>query len=219
MSNGSDAADQVVRYTLEGTEVALKLSGLAAKNVVAYLIAVLNDSKKTRGKTRITRMLREGKPMKIFQLPTDQLKVFAKEAKKYGVLFVAMVYKHNPAPDTDIMVFSRDAAKINRILDRLSLAVVDTGAIESEIQNERVDNDPFVHRSDVPFATSSPISSDSQSLPETEEGGRRSVKKLLEAFKEQDKKPIVKGGQNLQQAQPHIRPKRKKKSKPKGKAR
>ena len=37
MSNGSDAADQVVRYTLEGTEVALKLSGLAAKNVVAYL--------------------------------------------------------------------------------------------------------------------------------------------------------------------------------------
>ena len=24
MSNGSDAADQVVRYTLEGTEVALK---------------------------------------------------------------------------------------------------------------------------------------------------------------------------------------------------
>lgn len=82
MSNGSDAADQVVRYTLEGTEVALKLSGLAAKNVAAYLIAVLNDSKKTRGKTRITRLLREGKPMKIFQLPTDQLRVFAKEAKK-----------------------------------------------------------------------------------------------------------------------------------------
>lgn len=219
MSNGSDAADQVVRYTLEGTEVALKLSGLAAKNVATYLIAVLNDSKKTRGKTRITRMLREGKPMKVFQLPTDQLKVFAKEAKKYGVLFVAMVDKHDPAPDTDIMVFSRDAAKINRILDRLSLAVVDTGAIESEIQNERVNADPFVHRSDAPSEISLHFSNDSQSLPETEEGSRRSVKKLLEEFKQEGKKLAVKDGQNLQQAQPHIRPKRKKKSKPKGKAR
>lgn len=130
--------------------------------------------------------------MKIFQLPTDQLKVFAKEAKKYGVLFVAMVDKHNPAPDTDIMVFSRDAAKINRILDRLSFAVVDIGAIESEIQNERVDNDPFVHRSDVPFATSSPISSDSQSLPETEEGGRRSVKSCWRHSRSRIKSPSSK---------------------------
>ena len=47
MLNGSDAADQVVKYTLEGTEAALKLSGLAAKNVAAYLIAVLNENKKT----------------------------------------------------------------------------------------------------------------------------------------------------------------------------
>ena len=219
MSNGSDAADQVVRYTLEGTEVALKLSGLAAKNVAAYLIAVLNDSKKTRGKTRITRLLLEGKPMKIFQLPTDQLRVFAKEAKKYGVLFVAMVDKYNPTPDTDIMVFSRDAAKINRILDRLSLAVVDTGAIESEIQNEQVDNGPFVRRSDAPFVTSSSISSGSLPLPEVEEGSRRSVKILLEEFKQEGKKLAVKDGQHLQQAQPHIHPKRKRKSKPKEKAR
>ena len=218
MINGSDAADQVVRYTLEGTEVALKLSGLAAKNVAAYLIAVLNDSKKTRGKTRITRMLREGKPMKIFQLPTGQLKAFAREAKKYGVLFVSMVDKLHPAPETDVMVFSRDAAKINRILDRLSLAVVDTGAIESVILESRGDLGPFVHESGAPSGTSSPINSASQPNPGLEEGDspRRSVKKLLEEFKEQSKKLTVRDGQRLQQTQQHQRPKRKKKAKGKG---
>jgi hypothetical protein len=218
MLNGSDAADQVVRYTLEGTEVALKLSGLAAKNVATYLIAVLNDNKKTRGKTRIARMLREGKPMKIFQIPTEQLKAFAKEAKQYGVLFVAMVDKHNPAPDTDVMVFSRDAAKINRILDKLSLAVVDTGAIESEIMESRGEQSPFVPESGNLSEISSPSSNDSAFRPGPGDGGRdrQSVKKALEEIRQEGKKLNIKDGQQLTQSQPHQAPKRKKKSKAKG---
>lgn len=51
MNLGSEPADQVVRYTLEGTEVALKLSGLAAKNFALFVYAVLKDQKKTRGKS------------------------------------------------------------------------------------------------------------------------------------------------------------------------
>lgn len=33
MNYGGDAADQIVRYSLEGTEVALKLTGEAAKKL------------------------------------------------------------------------------------------------------------------------------------------------------------------------------------------
>ena len=50
MNLGSDPADQVVRYTLEGTEYALRLSGTAAKNFAIFVAAVLRDQKKTRGK-------------------------------------------------------------------------------------------------------------------------------------------------------------------------
>ena len=128
MINGSDAADQVVRYTLEGTEIALKLSGLAAKNVAAFLIAILNESKKTRGKAGIERMLREGKPLKIFQIPTDQLKMFSRESKRYGFLFKALLDKRNPAPETDIMVFAKDAAMILFV----------TRAAKTNILSERV---------------------------------------------------------------------------------
>ena len=35
MNNSGDAAEQVVRLSLEGTEVALKLTGSAAKNIAA----------------------------------------------------------------------------------------------------------------------------------------------------------------------------------------
>ena len=37
MYNSGDAAEQVVRISLEGTEVALKLTGSAAKNIAAIL--------------------------------------------------------------------------------------------------------------------------------------------------------------------------------------
>ena len=212
MLNGSDAADQVVRYTLEGTEVALKISGLAAKNVATYLIAVLNENKKTRGKAGIERMLREGKPIKLFQIPTDQLKAFAKESKKYGFLFYAMLDKHNAAPETDVMVFAKDAARVNRVLDKLSLAIVDSGAIESEIAESRGEQNPFAQESGNPSEISSPSSNGSTSRPGPGDGGRdrHSVKQALEEIRQEGKKHTVKDGQQLTQSQPHKRPKRKK---------
>ena len=43
MNNSGDAAEQVVRLSLEGTEVALKLTGSAAKNIAAAIYAVLKN--------------------------------------------------------------------------------------------------------------------------------------------------------------------------------
>ena len=65
MNLGNDPADQIVRFTLAGTEVVLRLSGIAAKNFAMFAYAVLKDQKKTRGKTRLVRMLREGRSFKF----------------------------------------------------------------------------------------------------------------------------------------------------------
>ena len=50
MTNSGDAAEQIVRMSLEGTEVALKLTGSAAKNIAAALYAVLKNRDKTKSK-------------------------------------------------------------------------------------------------------------------------------------------------------------------------
>ena len=67
MNNSSDAAEQVVRLSLEGTEVALKLTGSAAKNIAAAIYAVLKnrDKNKIKGRQRLTAMLKSGKELKL----------------------------------------------------------------------------------------------------------------------------------------------------------
>lgn len=132
MNYGSEPADQVVRYTLEGAEVTLKLSGLAAKNFAVFAYAVLKDQKKTKGKTRLVRMLKEQRPLKFFTVPSGQMREFAQEAKKRGLLFVPIRNKQNPG-EIELVVFADDAAKVNRVMDRLNLDFVKSQAGEAQV--------------------------------------------------------------------------------------
>ena len=48
MTQGGDAAEQIVRLSLEGMEVAVKVSGESAKNIALILMTVLREEHKTR---------------------------------------------------------------------------------------------------------------------------------------------------------------------------
>lgn len=140
MNNSGDAAEQVVRLSLEGTEVALKLTGSAAKNIAAAIYAVLKnrDKNKVRGRQRLTAMLKSGKELKVFTVSEAHLKQFALEAKRYGVVYCALRGKNQFADGmVDVMVRAEDASKINRIVERFKLATVDAASIKSEIQQSR----------------------------------------------------------------------------------
>ena len=69
MNYGGDAADQIVRYSMEGVEHTLRISGSIAKNLAVLIVAVMKDQKKTRGKTNLLRMLKEQRAMKFFHIP------------------------------------------------------------------------------------------------------------------------------------------------------
>lgn len=129
----TDAPDQVLRLSLEGAEFALKISGAAAKNIAAALYAVLKDQKRTKGKARITTMLRQQRPMTIYTIKKEDCSEFAKQARGYGVLYAPIPVKKGD--DTvDVMVFQDDAARVNRIVERLELTVLDTASIRSELE-------------------------------------------------------------------------------------
>lgn len=140
MNSSGDAAEQVVRLSLEGTEVALKLTGSAAKNITAAIYAVLKnrDKTKVKGRQRLTAMLKSGKELKVFTVSEEHLKQFATEAKRYGVVYCALRGKEKSADGmVDVMVRAEDASKINRIVERFKLATVDAASIKSEIQQSR----------------------------------------------------------------------------------
>lgn len=147
MSYSGDAAEQVVRLSLETGEVAVKLAGEGAKQLAILLYAILREQKKTKGKTRLTNMLRSGKELKVFAVKDTDLQLFCREAKKYGVLYC--VLKDRDATDglTDIMVRAEDASKINRIFERFNLAAVDMAEVRQEIERSRQEQ-----QSDAPEA-------------------------------------------------------------------
>ena len=46
MNYGGDAADQIVRYSMEGMEHTLRISGSIAKNLAVLIVAVMKDRKR-----------------------------------------------------------------------------------------------------------------------------------------------------------------------------
>ena len=139
MSYSGDAAEQVVRMSLETGEVAVRLAGSGAKQLAILIYAILREQKKTAGKARLTNMLRSGKELKVFAVKDSDLQLFCREAKKYGVLYC--VLKDRDATDglTDIMARAEDASKINRIIERFGLATVDMAQVKQEIELSRAE--------------------------------------------------------------------------------
>ena len=150
MNAGGETADQVVRMSLQGIEVAaniaLKIGGAATKSLAATLYAMLNDKKKVKGAARLNSMLQSGKELKVFAIRHEDLKTFCQEAKRYGVLYSVLEEKNNTDGICDIMVRAEDASKISRIVDKFELATIDTKAMRESILSER-ENQPL---KDVP---------------------------------------------------------------------
>ena len=142
MNNSGDAAEQIVRMSLEGTEVALRLTGSAAKNIAAGIYAIMKngDKNKLKGKQRLTSMLKSGKELRVFTDSEKHLKQFAKEAKRYGVVYCALRGKGKSADGlVDVMVRAEDASKINRIVERFKLSTVDAASIKHDIEKSKAE--------------------------------------------------------------------------------
>ncbi len=131
MSTSGDAAEQVVRLSVEGAEMAVKITGTAAKDISAVLTAVLKQSSeknvKTHGRARLSSMLKSGKELKVFTMKLGDLKEFTKHAKDYGILYCVLKDKTRDDPEHQIDIIARadDASKIQRIFDHYGLGQKD----------------------------------------------------------------------------------------------
>ena len=68
MNTSGEAADQVVRMSLEVGEAALKISGTGAKHLAVMLYAVLKEKKKTKGRVRLETLVKSGRPLTVFSV-------------------------------------------------------------------------------------------------------------------------------------------------------
>ena len=147
MNNSGDAAEQIVRISLEGVDYTLRLAGSAATRIAALLVAAFKSPEtggtntlKPSGKERLKTMLKSGQPLKIFGVKNKDLEHFAKEAKRYGCVYCALRDK-NAKPDdlVDLMVRVEDSPKLDRILERLEFMTVDATVEPTDQDGKEID--------------------------------------------------------------------------------
>lgn len=139
MNQSSDAAEQIVRMSLEGFEVAAKVTGSGAKNIAVLLYTIMKNKEQTSGKSKLSSMLKSGKPLTIFTVKKEDLAKFQQEAKRYGILYCALLDKKDKSKDgiVDIVVRKEDSARINRIVERFKFAEFNKAEIISSIEKNR----------------------------------------------------------------------------------
>lgn len=205
MNNSGDAAEQVVRLSLEGFEVVAKVSGEAAKNIAVLLLAALKQEQKAKGKARLSNLIKSGKELKVFSIPQKDLKKFTEHAKRYGVLYSVLKDRNAKGKNVtvDIIARAEDASKIDRIIERFKLGTVDKGSITNEVEKsvsektngdlilehieakstEETDKNPSLSRTEKDSLSES----SSKAIDKDAKDKKQSVKELLDGYKDEIK--------------------------------
>ena len=176
MSQGSDAAEQMVKETMIISETAAKLAGLGAKNLAVLLTLYLREEHPLKGETNLKKLLKEGKEIRVFCLDKDSLAEFKQHAKDYGIVYSALKQKNDDSLIVDVLVKAEDTPRVNRILEKMKYPLP-----SEEKADEQAKKSVSAARSEK--ASSEP--SIGSAMP-TKNDERRSVKERideLEAFK------------------------------------
>ena len=137
MSTSGEAAEQVVRMSLDGAEQILKITGKGAKELAKLLLSEMKKPQRTKGRASLMALLKQKKPMQVFEIDDRSLRKFCQVAKKYGVLYHVIKSTKNRDGRSEIMVRSEDLAQVNRIFDRFQLGVNRQATIKQAITRSK----------------------------------------------------------------------------------
>lgn len=118
-----DAADEMVRMMLNGTEVVIRLTGSAAKNLAALLVAWSKNEKKVYGKTTMMKLLKSGEPLQVLSMTKEQYSKFKGMAKK-KVLYAPFLNKKRGDNKLDVVISEKSLPMVNHILKKIEYGEV-----------------------------------------------------------------------------------------------
>ena len=149
MSTSGEAAEQVVRMSLDGAEEILKITGKGAKELAKLLLSEMKKPQRTKGRASLMALLKQKKPMQVFEIDDRSLRKFCQVAKNYGVLYHVIKNTKNRDGRSEIMVRSEDLAQVNRIFQRFKLGVNNKATISQSIEKAK-NADPTEPQHSVP---------------------------------------------------------------------
>ncbi len=123
MDVSAEAADVVVRESLQATEAAAKLTLEGVKNVAALLLAIAKQDMKVVGQTTAKRRARDPAPAVVIPIKAEDKAKFQKLAKEFGVLYFFAQKKGNDNGMLNVVSNENYAALLNAIMQQLGYPI------------------------------------------------------------------------------------------------
>ena len=118
MTNSGDAAETVVRVMLTGTEITLRLTASAAKNLLALSVALAKQHKQISGKTRMKKILKDTRDIRVFPMTKAQYRTFQKKAKPFRLLY-ASIRDRDGGGQIDLVLPTTELDRANLVFEKL----------------------------------------------------------------------------------------------------
>ena len=185
---GGEAADQMVRMMLSGGEVTVRLTGSAAKNLLAISLALAKSHRKVSGRMRMGKMLQQARDLRTFPMTQEEYRAFKKGAREKKLLYAAIKNTRTPNGMVDVVMPPSEVERANLVFAQMMYRQPEADrqhaqdAPSMEKQPEAPKKDSRSGRGSRDISISSPTRAESAAKMTSE---RPSVEGRLKAYRAQ----------------------------------
>ena len=185
MTNSGDAAETVVRVMLTGTEITLRLTASATKNLLALSVALAKQHKQISGKTNMKKMLKDTRDIRVFPMTKAQYRAFQKQAKPFRLLYASIRDKNGGQIDLVLPATELDRANLvfKKMLYRQEHKVPSKESAEKVPQKEEPAKNVSRWPSDLTATRAGSVRSETTPQSRTTSKERESVMLRLEQYR------------------------------------
>ena len=188
MTNSGDAAETVVRVMLTGTEITLRLTASAAKNLLALSVALAKQHKQISGKTRMKKILKDTRDIRVFPMTRAQYRTFQKKAKPFRLLY-ASIRDRDGNGQIDLVLPATELDRANLVFEKMLYQQGDKASGKASAEKVREKEEPSKNVSrwppDLTATRAGLVRSEATPQSRTTSSERESVILRLEQYRKQ----------------------------------
>ncbi len=188
MTNSGDAAETVVRVMLTGTEVTLRLTASATKNLLALSVALAKQHKQISGKTNMKRMLKDTRDIRVFPMTKAQYQAFQKQAKPFRLPY-ASIRDRDGNGQIDLVLPATELDRANLVFEKMLYQQGDKASGKASAEKVREKEEPSKNVSrwppDLTATRAGLVRSEAMPQSRTMSSERESVMLRLEQYRKQ----------------------------------
>ena len=188
MTNSGDAAETVVRVMLTGTEITLRLTASAAKNLLALSVALAKQHKQISGKTRMKKILKDTRDIRVFPMTRAQYRAFQKKAKPFRLLY-ASIQNRDSSGQIDLVLPATELDRANLVFEKMLYRQADKAGDKEPAEKSHGKEEPSKNVSrwppDLTATRAGLVRSEAMPQSRTTSSERESVILRLEQYRKQ----------------------------------